>query len=112
MRLDPVRYALRADTQLPTDPMQVVAINIQLNRLLAQFITVPSPLWLWRVLLPSAHTAIPLTVCFGDPGSILSFCALAVWTLLHVPILPHAQRFGHSLHCDPLTKTSVHDEMM
>jgi hypothetical protein len=41
MRFGPIRYALRVHLQVTSDPPQVHAIHIQLNRLLANLRTVP-----------------------------------------------------------------------
>jgi hypothetical protein len=52
-----------------------------------QAITVPALFRFRGVFLPADHTPVPLAICFGQSGFILFFCALAVWTLFHPPIL-------------------------
>jgi hypothetical protein len=66
---------------------QVHPVHIHLDRFLTHFCGIRPGFGFGRVLDLAEHTAVPLTATFCFSGSVLAFCLIASWTLVHPYIL-------------------------
>jgi hypothetical protein len=84
------------DLQMARNASQVEAIDIQLNRLLAQAVRVASGLWVRGVFALAVHAFVALRTSAGLPGFILAIGSFTVGTF-HFGILPHPIRHSRKM---------------
>lgn len=66
---------------------QVHPVHIHLDRFLTHFCGIGPRFGFGCVLDLAEHTTVSLTATFRFSGSVLAFCLIAFWTLVHAYIL-------------------------
>lgn len=91
----PIGHGLMRDTEDTSDAAQIDAINIQLQRLLAQCFRVSLDDGFWGILAPTAFAEIPLASRRIMTDFYLAL-GLSTMRTSHPLILPHTLSFRHS----------------
>ena len=79
IRIHPVNYTLVMHSQPPGNRPKAHAAQIQVNRLVVQYLRIPFRVWLGRVAPLAALAFYPLCARQIPPGAYLPITRLAVW---------------------------------